>query len=442
MYRKHAWVWIVIMMFLLQLVQTEQVFSKSCNRQEWTIEIDANGDAHVQCRVTIDEAYCSYPICFEVFYVDNVVAWEVGTANPIKVTQTDKCEYTFEFDECKERGFQFIVECDFLETLREEFEWIYNPDSGSYEMGPSLGVYRFEWFLCCVCEASVTIILPKKYELLPGYYNPQDDTYYPDRVSISMDRLSALFVKDNPESEIFGFGVAFSKKGVELVEEGEKKFSLGQYDEAKLAYQEAITFYSKLPPVYGKDKDQLFAELQNRVLEIDDIIQQGADHDGDGYSLSEDCNDYDSRISPGAEELCDGKDNDCDGQIDEGHDKDGDGYTACGGDCDDSDPKIHPGAREPCGKDYNCDQQIEPCPTIFSPLLYGALLLVAIISVGLLIVVKRKQGSQEKGKVRKRGKRPETAKTLICPLCKNEIQEDWAACPHCGTKLKDDTRIY
>ena len=30
----------------------------------------------------------------------------------------------------------------------------------------------------------------------------------------------------------------------------------------------------------------------------------------------------------------------------------------------------------------------------------------------------------------------------ICPLCKNELQEDWVACPYCGTKIGGDTRIY
>lgn len=29
-----------------------------------------------------------------------------------------------------------------------------------------------------------------------------------------------------------------------------------------------------------------------------------------------------------------------------------------------------------------------------------------------------------------------------CPFCKNEIQENWVACPTCGVKLRDDTRIY
>jgi photosystem II stability/assembly factor-like uncharacterized protein len=40
------------------------------------------------------------------------------------------------------------------------------------------------------------------------------------------------------------------------------------------------------------------------------------DVDGDGSPIGEDCDDSDATILPGAEELCDGKDNDCDGGID------------------------------------------------------------------------------------------------------------------------------
>ena len=88
-----------------------------------------------------------------------------------------------------------------------------------------------------------------------------------------------------------------------------------------------------------------------------------------------DCNDGDPRIHPDATEICDGLDNNCDGTIDEGCsepppatsrcDQDGDGYLAnskkCkGNDCDDSDPLIHPGAAELCdGLDNNCDGAID-----------------------------------------------------------------------------------
>lgn len=33
-------------------------------------------------------------------------------------------------------------------------------------------------------------------------------------------------------------------------------------------------------------------------------------------------------------------------------------------------------------------------------------------------------------------------KKIICPFCKNEIEEGWVSCPHCGTRLGDDTKIY
>jgi hypothetical protein len=75
-------------------------------------------------------------------------------------------------------------------------------------------------------------------------------------------------------------------------------------------------------------------------------------------------------------ELCDGRDNDCDGQIDEGHDADGDGFTWCGGgqpelvDCVPDDDAVHPAlenegsARELCdGRDNDCDSQVDEDPS-------------------------------------------------------------------------------
>ena len=46
------------------------------------------------------------------------------------------------------------------------------------------------------------------------------------------------------------------------------------------------------------------------------IIGNG-DADGDGYDRTMDCNDSSSAIYPGADEVCDGIDQDCDGEIDE-----------------------------------------------------------------------------------------------------------------------------
>ncbi|MBI4848652.1 MAG: M6 family metalloprotease domain-containing protein [Nitrospirae bacterium] len=95
------------------------------------------------------------------------------------------------------------------------------------------------------------------------------------------------------------------------------------------------------------------------------ICIPGDDLDGDGYDTvcAGDCNDNDASIHPGVTEICDGLDNNCDGNIDEGFglvDVDSDGYTTCAGDCDDNDPAVNPGAWEICdGKDNNCDGNVD-----------------------------------------------------------------------------------
>ncbi len=106
----------------------------------------------------------------------------------------------------------------------------------------------------------------------------------------------------------------------------------------------------------------------------------------DGYvNNGLDCDDGRTLVGPGATEVCDGLDQDCDGQIDEGAplapswfpDGDGDGFgrqgstpvTVCqapdghvdnDADCDDSEPEVHPGAEDPCdGRDSDCDGIVE-----------------------------------------------------------------------------------
>jgi len=80
------------------------------------------------------------------------------------------------------------------------------------------------------------------------------------------------------------------------------------------------------------------------------------DADLDGHMVNEgDCDDSDSTVYPGAPELCDGLDNDCDPATDEDEDGDGDGHRLCE-DCDDGNPDVHPDAEELCNEtDDDCD---------------------------------------------------------------------------------------
>lgn len=88
------------------------------------------------------------------------------------------------------------------------------------------------------------------------------------------------------------------------------------------------------------------------------------DQDGDGYTpLNGDCDDKAPTTYPGALDVCDGVDNDCDGGVDN-FDADKDGYPACPGpnqDCDDNDAQVHPKAKADCtnGKDNDCSGAVD-----------------------------------------------------------------------------------
>jgi hypothetical protein len=126
------------------------------------------------------------------------------------------------------------------------------------------------------------------------------------------------------------------------------------------------------------------SELAIVTIAIESDDPGDLDMDGDGFTPNQgDCNDNDNTIYPGATELCDGRDNDCDGEVDEGLERvawyidlDGDGfggstseavlsctpvegYVSNNSDCNDNDNTIYPGATELCdGRDNDCDGEV------------------------------------------------------------------------------------
>jgi hypothetical protein len=156
----------------------------------------------------------------------------------------------------------------------------------------------------------------------------------------------------------------------------------------------------------GTDCNDAVAGVNPRAAEIcngrDDDCRGGAnflvaegdteDDDADGVPdvacmlTARDCDDRDASSAPGSEELCDGRDNDCDTRVDESvtrqvffRDADGDGFgvtsdvvesgcyppagtVARGGDCDDTDAMRRPFATEQCNgmrEDDDCDGAVD-----------------------------------------------------------------------------------
>jgi hypothetical protein len=121
---------------------------------------------------------------------------------------------------------------------------------------------------------------------------------------------------------------------------------------------------------------------------VPDCAQPGTDADQDGFARGVDCDDADASVHPGAAEVCNGTDDDCDAQVDEGIDLQVDlqNCGACGRrcaanescvggecfpvsidedldgfsppqDCDDANSAVSPAAPEVCddGIDNDCD---------------------------------------------------------------------------------------
>lgn len=150
-------------------------------------------------------------------------------------------------------------------------------------------------------------------------------------------------------------------------------------DDFRLTYRDAVinTLLDNADHT-GALGQNMLAWTRNGRLNINAALNDtgSTDNDGDGFTDDVDCDDSNASVYPGAEEIADGIDNNCNGQIDEGFytyyqdlDKDNygnpsvtiiakfppDGYVSDNNDCDDNNDKINPGVSEICDDDVDND---------------------------------------------------------------------------------------
>jgi len=163
--------------------------------------------------------------------------------------------------------------------------------------------------------------------------------------------------------------------------DGEMELEVGYFFDGQLPGEGATVSESEAPLYIS----QVYTVPLTVTLSCD-LDEDGADSVA---CFQDDCDDDDNNISPGADETCNGVDDNCDGLIDVGasnastwyldadHDDFGGdlnieacdpphhSWTEVSGDCDDGEPEVHPDHMEICGDgvDNDCLDGDEPCPS-------------------------------------------------------------------------------
>lgn len=258
---KYRLIWVVVCVLFLQLLCTEIAYSDNDDTNQygyyWIFEPDVDGSVHVKVIITLGKPSDSYsfPPSFpeDLLLEMNALDGETGEEIEIIEPGEDRTMYTFKFggDEAKPEGFTFFVEFNLEKKVKEIDEEIYS--------------FSWEWIVDHDTSHTARIIL-LGYELLSAEPSPDRDQ-------------PITFITEISELEPFEFEIVFSKKGKDLIGEGERNFSQGKENndeslckEARSAYLEAITFYSKYSMINDRKKYDILSELQDRILEIDNIL--------------------------------------------------------------------------------------------------------------------------------------------------------------------------
>ncbi len=230
------------------------------------------------------------------------------------------------------------------------------------------------------CDPSDSAVSPVAFELCDGRDNDCDGT-------VDLGALDALTFYEDHDGD--GFGDPARSAAACAAPSGSVSDATDCDDDDVTAYPGGEERCDSV----DQDCDALVDEgAVDALLSYDDL-----DGDGAGDSASEqqicdisgrvltagDCDDDDASRAPGAVEVCDEVDQDCDGVVDEDAvdtvatytdvDGDGDGagapIYACtlpegaaltASDCDDGDPEVFPGSAERCdSRDQDCDGMID-----------------------------------------------------------------------------------
>ncbi len=131
--------------------------------------------------------------------------------------------------------------------------------------------------------------------------------------------------------------------------------------EVRSAVDGVFLFHVTAQDSHGATSPATVVRIQ--IVPAGSVGGEKVDNDRDGHPSGVDCNDSNNAIFPGARETCgDNVDQNCDGrdQPAEECDADGDRFTEDQGDCDDNDPRRNPKMFERCdGIDNNCDLQVD-----------------------------------------------------------------------------------
>ena len=208
-----------------------------------------------------------------------------------------------------------------------------------------------------------------------GTFEPEKDTLIVTELYFQEGSQTVAFQDGDPIVQVVSGSPKSYFVVVKLTEDAGqqevKQFRLAHLTESSSTAEDSI-----------RDVRLTMQRRRDTRSEFISVEEEPVDSDGDGFTSDEDCDDTNPAINPGATEICDGLDNNCNGEIDEGvtttfyQDADSDGYgnpslirEACStpdgyvennSDCNDDDAEINPHAIEICDEiDNDCDTEID-----------------------------------------------------------------------------------